>query len=88
MDSAETSMPVDPKKEKKAYGKYDKWEVESWARTITEAEEIKANPEKMKYVKMCLGKQMSAMKKAVGSLDDLRALAKGESDEEESEEYT
>jgi len=45
------AQPVEGKKEeKKEYGKYDKWEVESWADTIVRAEEIKADPEKMKYV--------------------------------------
>lgn len=72
---------VEEKKYKK-YGKYDKWEVESWARTLTEAEEIKADPEKLKYVKECIGKQAQATKKVIASLDDLRALAKGEKDEE------
>lgn len=59
------------KKDKKEYGKYEKYEVESWASTLMKAEEIKANPEKMKYVKMCLDKK----KKAISSIDDLRKRA-------------
>lgn len=74
--------PVDKKEEKKEYGKYDKWEVENWADTIVRAEEIKADPEKMKYVKMCMKKKYGAAKKAIESIDDLRALSKGEPDEE------
>lgn len=74
--------PVESKEEKKEYGKFDKWEIESAARTLVEAEEIKADKEKMKYVKMCMGKKHMAEKKVIESLDDLRALAKGEQDEE------
>ncbi len=74
--------PVNAKEEKKEYGKFDKWEIESAARTLVEAEEIKADKEKMKYVKMCMGKKHMAEKKVIESLDDLRALAKGEQDEE------
>lgn len=66
------------KEEKKEYGKFDKWEIESAARTLVEAEEIKANPEKMKYVKMCMDKQFGATKKVIESIDDIRAIAKGE----------
>lgn len=74
--------PVVSKEEKKEYGKFDKWEIESAARTLVEAEEIKADKEKMKYVKMCMGKKHTAEKKVIESLDDLRKVAKGEPDEE------
>ena len=73
------------KEEKKEYGKYDKWEIESAARTLVEAEEIKADKEKMKYVKMCMNKKHMAEKKVIESLDDLRKVAKGEEMEEEYE---
>ena len=80
---AETiSQPVKTKEEKKEYGKYDKWEIENAARTLVEAEEIKADKEKMKYVAMCMKKKVVAEKKAIESIDDLRKLAKGEPDEE------
>jgi hypothetical protein len=75
--------PIESKEEeKKEYGKYDKWEIESAARTLVEAEEIKADAEKMKYVKMCMMKKNKAEKKAIESIDDLRKAAKGEPDEE------
>lgn len=77
--------PIEKKEEAKEYGKYDKWEIESAARCLVEAEEIKADKEKMKYVKMCMQKKHTAEKKAIESIDDLRKLAKGEV--EESEEY-
>jgi len=76
------AQPVDKKEEKKEYGKYDKWEIESAARTLVEAEEIKADKEKMKYVAMCMKKKHAAEKKAIESIDDIRARAKGEQDEE------
>lgn len=74
--------PTSSKEEKKEYGKYDKWEIENAARTLVEAEEIKADKEKMKYVAMCMKKKHTAEKKAIESIDDLRALSKGEPDEE------
>lgn len=77
--------PVNAKEEKKEYGKFDKWEIESAARTLVEAEEIKADKEKMKYVKMCMTKKHAAEKKAIESIDDLRALSKGEEPDEELE---
>lgn len=73
--------PIKGKEEKKEYGKYDKWEIESAARCLVEAEEIKADKEKMKYVAQCLEKQHGAAKKAVESIEDLRKLAKGDEDE-------
>lgn len=74
--------PVESKEEKKEYGKFDKWEIESAARTLVEAEEIKADKEKMKYVKMYMGKKRMAEKKVIESIEDLRKVAKGEPDEE------
>lgn len=37
-------------KEKKEFGKFCRWEIESAVRTIIEAEQIKLDKEKMKYV--------------------------------------
>lgn len=78
--------PVESEPKKKEYGKYDKWEIESAARTLVEAEEIKADKEKMKYVKMCMEKQYGASKRAIESIADLRALSKGEMEDEEEYE--
>jgi len=61
-------------KEKK-YGKYDDWEIESAARTIIDAEEIKKDKEKMKYVGECLKSKGEAYSSAISSLDDLKKLA-------------
>lgn len=81
------AQPIESgKEEKKEYGKFEKWEIESAARTLVEAEEIKANPEKMKYVKMCMDKQYGATKRVIESIEDLRAIAKGETESEESSE--
>ena len=87
MEVVVSAQPLEAKKEeKKEYGKYDKWEIESAARTLVEAEEIKADKEKMKYVKMCMMKKHTAEKKAIESIADLRALSKGETEESESED--
>ena len=64
------------------YGKYEKYEIESAARTILEAEEIKADKEKMKYVSMCLKKKSEGMSKAISSLSELKAVAKKKSMED------
>lgn len=77
--------PVNAKEEKKEYGKFDKWEIESAARTLVEAEEIKADKEKMKYVKMCMTKKHAAEKKAIESIDDIRAARAGKDEEYKKE---
>lgn len=75
---------VEVKKESKKYGKFEDYEIESAARTLREAEEIKADSEKMKYVEKCLKKEVVAAKKAYKSIDDMRAEYK-EMDEESEE---
>ena len=77
--------PVKSKEEKKEYGKFDKWEIESAARTLVEAEEIKADKEKMKYVSMCMTKKHAAEKKAIESIDDIRAARAGKDEEYKKE---
>ncbi len=78
------AQPIDSKEEKKEYGKFDKWEVEGWARSLMEAEKIKQDPEKLKYAKMCLQKDKDAMN-AISSIADLRKKKK-EIDEEDKKE--
>jgi len=73
---------VEPKKEKKMYGKYDEWDINSAAETLMQAEAIKKDDEKMGYVKQHLSKK----KKEIKSIEDLRLVAqekaKGEKDGE------
>ena len=69
--------PVEVKKQKKKYGKYEDYEVEGWVDTLMRAEEIKNDPEKMKYAEMCIKKK----KKAINSIADLRDRYKEMSDE-------
>lgn len=79
--------PSEVKSEK--MGEWDKWQIESWARSIMEAEEVKADPEKMKYVLPMLKdkvKGFEAVKKSISSIEDLRKVAKEESSEEMEEE--
>lgn len=82
------ATPIGTKEEKKEYGKYDKWEIESAARTLVEAEEIKADKEKMKYVAQCMAKKHTAEKKAIASISDLKEarqkMAQDASQEDES----
>jgi len=63
---------IKEKMKKKKYGKYEDYEIEGAARTIQEAEEIKADEEKMKYVSMCLKEKCEAAEKAVKSVEDIR----------------
>lgn len=67
--------PVEEKKDKK-YGKYDEYEIKDCARTIMKAEEIKADKEKMKYVKKCIEEKAYAAKKAIKSIADIRNASK------------
>lgn len=65
--------------EEKKYGKFEEYEVEQAARTLEEAEEIKADPELMKYVKMCMEDKVKSVQKAmegISSIKDLKAVAK------------
>lgn len=62
----------------------DKWEIESWARTVQEAEEIKADPEKMKKVMPLLKKKMAGMKMTLEMIKEKAANMPME--DEESEE--
>lgn len=65
-----------PAKEKEGKREPDQWEIDSWCRTLMEAEEIKADPEKMKHVKPVLEKKVAAIAKLdIKSVDDLRAVA-------------
>lgn len=58
-------------KEKKEYGKFDRWEIESAVRTLIEAEQIKLDKEKMKYVLPLLEEQKKALDKATSAADVL-----------------
>jgi hypothetical protein len=73
------------KKQPKKYGKFEYFEIESAADAIIRAEEIKADPEKMKYVKECLKKRGEATEKAVSSIDEIRQ-ARQEMDDESYED--
>lgn len=59
----------------------DKYEIESWTRTVLEAQEIMNDPEKMALVQKELGKKKVAIDKVVGdasvsAMDKLRAKKK------------
>jgi len=53
----------------------DKYEIESWCRTLREAEAIKADPEKMKKLAPYLKKELSSM-------EELRKLISEEEGED------
>lgn len=83
----EACVPM--KEEKEKYGEYDKWQVEDWARAIQTAEEVKADPEKMKYVLPMLKQKIGALeslKKSISSIDDLRAIAKDKAPADDMED--
>lgn len=65
------SEDVKPEKEKKEFGKFDRWEIESAVRTIIEAEQIKLDKEKMKYVLPMLEEQKKALDKASSAAEVL-----------------
>ena len=71
---------------KKKYGKYEDYEIESAVRTIVEAEEIKADSEKMKYVAPLLKTKSAAMAKTITSLKDLKAARQELEDDNSAEE--
>ena len=57
--------------EEKKSKKYEDYEIEGWADTLMRAEEIKADPEKMKMLQPHLKKKVKAYKK-ITSLADLK----------------
>lgn len=73
-----SDMPAEPK-EKDSKGP-DKWEIESWCRTITEAEEIRSDKEKMKHVAPMLAKKAKA---AIKTMEQLRARSKVAQEEDD-----
>jgi hypothetical protein len=75
-----------PEKKPKKYGKYEDYEIESAVRTIVEAEEIKNDAEKMKYVKPLLSDKMQAMKKTISSIGELREHAEKMNDSDYEKE--
>lgn len=70
--------------EKKEYGGYDKWEVESWASTLKSAADILSDPKKMKAVSKCLCNQERSM----ATLKELTsgAMGKGKSSQQDPDD--
>lgn len=64
----------------------DKWEIESWARTLQEAEEIKADAEKMKKVAPILKKKLAGMKMTLEMIKQKAADMPMEEDEDSVED--
>ena len=60
------------KNQKSKYGPYSEWEIKNAVNCILEAEEIKADKEKMKFVNTLLNKKSSAFKKAITSIQDIK----------------
>ena len=73
----------EPKKEKKEFGKFDRWEIESAARTLIEAEQIKLDKEKMKYVLPLLEEQKQALDKASSAAEILYGGSQADGKEKE-----
>lgn len=85
----DVAAPEVEEKDEEKYGEYDKWQVEDWARAIQTAEEVKADPEKMKYVLPCLKekiKGLESLKKSISSIDDIRAIAKSKAPMDDEED--
>lgn len=78
MEMVVSGSPTEEKEEKKEYGKYSEYDIKDAVRTLLEAEEIKADKEKMKYVEMCIKKK----KKAINSISDLRERAQELNDDD------
>ena len=73
------AKPVSEEKDDEEQGEApEQYEIDSWVRTLLDAEEIKADSDKMKYVKPALDKKAGAIKKLgkYTSTDQLREKAK------------
>lgn len=71
--------------EEKEYGKFDKYEIECAVDTLLRAEEIKADAEKMAYIKPLLEKKVSSMKKTISSISELKAVRQKKAEEADME---
>lgn len=62
---------IEQKKEKKEFGKFDRWEVDNAVDTLIRAEQIKLDDELMKYVLPKLEKQKKALDNASSAAEIL-----------------
>lgn len=67
--------PMEEDSDKKI-GPYEDYEIECAVNTLLEAEEIKADAEKMKYVGPALQEKRDQVDKTITSLSDLKVKAK------------
>jgi hypothetical protein len=58
------------------YGPYDAEEIECAAKYLMEAEAVKKDKEKMKYVAQYMREKADKMTETINSLDDLKKIAK------------
>ncbi len=73
-----SDVKEEEKKEKKEFGKYDRWEIEHAVDTIIKAEQIKLDKDIMKYVLPLLEKQKKAADRASSAAEILYGKEKGE----------
>ena len=71
----EKAVEVEVSVEKKDKKEPDEWEINDWCRTLEQAQEIEADPMKMKHVKKKMAEKMKAYKKYT-SIDQLREASK------------
>jgi len=80
------SVAMEKEKEKKKYGKYDNWEIESIADDYLRVEKCKEDSEKMKYVMQCLEKKKKEKKSEISSIEDLLKAGEAKRMEDKDEE--
>jgi hypothetical protein len=80
-----TEVEFETEGKQKKYGKFDEWEIKCAVDTLQQAEEIKADAEKMKHVGPLLQKKVTTLQKTITSLQDLRDLRNKKSSEDEEE---
>ena len=73
-------------KEKKKYGKFDNWEIESLASDYINIEKCKGDKEKMGYVMECLESKKKEKKKEIRSIEDLLEAGESKRMEDKDEE--
>lgn len=64
-------------------GKYYDYAISGAARTLAEAEEIKADKDLMGYVAKCAKEDLKTAKKTVSSIQDLRDIANSGDDDDD-----
>jgi hypothetical protein len=74
MEMEDMEMDSETEKEESKYGKFEEYEIKCAADAVREVEELKNNPEKLKYVKEYMKHEADVLTKSLGSISSIADL--------------